>query len=350
MNKPEVSAILPYRKKGKGIMLSVVCLLITVILTGCSLSGDQASEGKVELLSSISNAPIEERSIETEYTAMDSSQSVSAEETASAPITGVSGGAADAIASNLGLAQGKIIYSANIVMEVKELKEASKKIRDAIHLSGGYILEFNDNRNEGEIGARYSIKVPAQGFMSFVDAISQIQNKHFEQSLAGRDVTEEYVDLEARLNAKKLVEERLVVMMEKATKVDDLLKFSTQLGAIQEEIEGIKGKIRYLDNNVAYSTVELRVVQTDQTLQSVKEVKEKSFGGKLSDTLSGSTKAVLAAIKLFIVVLVAALPVLAVAAIVFIPIKLLIKRRKLRPESARNKVPEQRIEPLENDD
>lgn len=74
-------------------------------------------------------------------------------------------------------------------------------------------------------------------------------------------MTEEYVDLFSRLKAKQVVEARLIAFMEKATKADDLVKFSDQLGKVQVEIEQLKGRMRYIDQSVACSTIELRLYQ-----------------------------------------------------------------------------------------
>ncbi|MDQ6418977.1 DUF4349 domain-containing protein [Paenibacillus sp. LHD-117] len=223
---------------------------------------------------------------------------------------------------------GKIIYSANLTMRVEDLKATASELKNAINTSGGYILQFSDSRYDGEIGSQYTIKVPAQGFMSFVDRISNIPNLQIEKSLSGKDVSEEYVDLESRLKAKRVVEDRLLGMMEKASKADDLLQFSNQLAVVQEQIEQILGRLRYLDANVAYSTIELRVYQKDQKLASAEHMNPKSFGSKLSDALTGSSKAVLNGLQLLLIVFVGALPVIAVLAVVGIPIYLYVKYRR----------------------
>lgn len=210
----------------------------------------------------------------------------------------------------------KIIYTANLVMQVEEVADAAVELRNHIHMSEGYILEFKDTRHDGEIAASYTIKVPAEGFMSFLDRIAEIDNLSFEKSVSGKDVSEEYVDLESRLKSQLLVEERLLTMMEKATKADELLKFSNQLAAVQEIIEGIKGRLRYLDNNVAFSTIHLRIYQKDQKLASAVTEEETTLGGKLNDALMGSTSALLKVLEGILIVLVAILPFLPIAALV----------------------------------
>ncbi len=155
----------------------------------------------------------------------------------------------------------KLIYHANLTMEVKDYADAQTQIRDKTALSGGYVLQFSDSKTLHEEGGTFVLKIPSSGFFSFIQQLEQMKPVSLQRSVQGQDVTEQYVDLSARLKAKQVVEQRLLTFMDKAQKVDDLLKFSNQLASVQEEIEQLKGKIRYLDQNVAFSTVELRVYQ-----------------------------------------------------------------------------------------
>ncbi len=79
--------------------------------------------------------------------------------------------------------------------------------------------------------------------------------KVHQRNVSGSDVSEEYVDLESRLKSKRTVESRLLEFMQKATTTEDLLKISSDLARVQEEIEQITGRIKYLDNQVDYSTI-----------------------------------------------------------------------------------------------
>jgi len=221
----------------------------------------------------------------------------------------------------------KVIYRADLVMKVEQFKTAQEELMNAIHLGGAYVLQFSDSRNADEIGATYVIKVPSEGFSSFLEKLQKIESLKFEREVNGNDVTEEFVDLDARLNAKKTVEARLLSFMDKATKTDDLVTFSNQLAQVQEEIEQIKGRIRYLDQNVAFSTVNLRLYQSSG-LEPPKEPQgEKSFGQRLEDALSGSAKVLRQFGEWLLVVIAALLPVLAVVAVIGLPTYVIARKR-----------------------
>lgn len=186
----------------------------------------------------------------------------------------------------------KMIYSANIVLKAESFPKAEEAVTNVLFQSGGYIVQFSDTKSEHEIGSTYVIKIPSSGLSRFIDRLAEIPNDGFERKLQGNDVSEEYVDLQARLEAKQAVETRLLAFMDKATKSDDLLKFSNELGSVQEEIERIKGRMRYIDQNVTFSTVNLRLYQTiaeDAVVPGEKE--KKGLGDKLSDAMRASTNA-----------------------------------------------------------
>jgi hypothetical protein len=224
----------------------------------------------------------------------------------------------------------KVIYRANLVMKVEEFKTAEEQLLNLIHLGGAYVLQFSDSRNTDEVGATYVIKVPSNGFSSFLEKLSKIKTLHRERQVDGSDVTEEFVDLDARLKAKQVVESRLLDFMDKATKSADLVLFSNQLAQVQEEIEQIKGRIRFLDQNVAFSTINLRLYQATG-IEEIKEVKEEkqTFSDRIAGALAGSTKVLRQFGEGVLVVLAALLPVLVVLAIVGIPAFYIVRKRKV---------------------
>ncbi|BBI34684.1 DUF4349 domain-containing protein [Cohnella abietis] len=224
----------------------------------------------------------------------------------------------------------KVIYRASLVMKVENFKTVEEELLNLIHLGGAYVLQFSDSRNKDEVGATYVIKVPSEGFSPFLEKLQKIKSLKFEREVEGSDVTEEFVDLDARLKAKQVVESRMLGFMDKATKTDDLVKFSNQLAQIQEEIEQIKGRIRFLDQNVSFSTINLRLYQPTGLTEIAEEKTDngKSFGQRLSDALSGSTKALRQFGEGLVVVVAAILPLIIVVAVIGIPTFYFVRKRK----------------------
>ncbi|GMX66871.1 hypothetical protein Elgi_61440 [Paenibacillus elgii] len=221
----------------------------------------------------------------------------------------------------------KIIYKANLVMQVEKYQEAQAKIQEAVKQSGGYILQFNENASGLEKSGTFVIKVPATGFQSLLALLEQIQPT-LQKNLQGQDVTEEYVDLSARLKAKQVVESRLIAFMEKAAKTDELLAFSNELGKVQEEIERIKGRMRYLEQNVAMSTIELKLTQKNSSAEVIQARGQGPLGQRASEALNGSLAVLGFLLQWLFVFLAGALPVIILLILIGIPVWLLRKRRK----------------------
>lgn len=269
------------RKWGLHYFLSL--LVLTVVLAGCG-SGDDSNSaadqlsantfsegGAADSVPAAASVQSKDSSAESAtVTAGGQDQKTDANKTGTAKNLGTEQGAEQPSGfTGSDVAAGlnkKLIYRANLNMEVKDYASAQSDVRNMITLAGGYIIEFSENMSEYEKGGTFILKVPASGFSSFLDNLEKIKNENIQQSITGQDVSEEYVDLESRLKAKQLMENQYIEFMKKATKSADLVAFANQLGAIQEEIEQIKGRMRYIDQNVSFSTVELRLYQTDESL------------------------------------------------------------------------------------
>ncbi|ETT59291.1 hypothetical protein C173_28986 [Paenibacillus sp. FSL R7-277] len=246
----------------------------------------------------------------------------------------------------------KLIYKANLNMEVTDYGAAQTEVRNMVTLAGGYIIEFSENMSEYEQGGTFILKVPAAGFSPFLNNLEKIKHEKLQRSIQGQDVSEEYVDLESRLKAKQMMEAQYIDFMKKATKPADLVQFANQLGEIQEQIEQIKGRMRYIDQNVSFSTVELRLYQTEKSLTLTQTNSEGPLGERASEALKSSMKALSVMFQWLVVVLAAALPVLLVAGVVVALVLWLRKSFKRRqpahPEQARlggNRLPGRESQP-----
>jgi hypothetical protein len=152
----------------------------------------------------------------------------------------------------------KVIYTADLQLEVKDLKKANKLLEQAVKNDEGYIIQSNIYQDSDQTyHASLTIRVPQGSFEQFLDQAEGLAVKVEQRNVSGSDVSEEYVDLESRLKSKRAVESRLLDFMQKATTTEDLLKISTDLATVQEQIEQITGRIKYLDNQVDFATISI---------------------------------------------------------------------------------------------
>ncbi|MFD0692757.1 DUF4349 domain-containing protein [Paenibacillus sp. GCM10027628] len=243
----------------------------------------------------------------------------------------------------------KLIYRANMVMPVEDYNKAQTQLRDLITMSGAYILQFSENANTGERGGTYTIKVASGGFVSLLDGLEKI-SPSLQRNVQGQDVTEEYVDLESRLKAKQMVETRLLSFMEKASKTDDLLAFSNELSKVQGEIEQIKGRMRYLDQNVSYSTIELRMYQQTGNKPLLSDPNKLTLQDRIQRAWNSSLNVLATVLQWILVFLAAALPVLVIAAIIGVPIWVFRRKRNKQLVEMRSQLKAQNASSLSNED
>lgn len=129
--------------------------------------------------------------------------------------------------------------------------------------------------------------------------------------------------------------------MEKASKTDDLLAFSNELSKVQEAIEQIKGRMRYLDQNVAYSTIEIRMYQQTDKKPLLSDPSKLSLNERIQKAWSSSLNVLVAVLQGILVFLAAAFPIIVIALLIGIPIWVYRRKRNKQLEAMRNQLKEQ---------
>ncbi|MEF2293985.1 DUF4349 domain-containing protein [Virgibacillus dokdonensis] len=165
--------------------------------------------------------------------------------------------------------QRKVIYTADTRIEVKDLQKKIATLESLIIDYNGYIVESsrsNDTEEKNSTGF-ITARVPQTNFKTFMDEVESGEGKLLSSNISGQDVTEEYVDLESRLQSKKVVEKRLLAYMEQAEKTEDLLAISEDLAEVQEEIEQITGRMNYLQNKADLATVHIEIKENNVSLE-----------------------------------------------------------------------------------
>ncbi len=309
--------------------LVTTALLLSLVLTGCGSSeAPSMQSGAVE-----SKSANQTKAMHDQVT--DSASTANAPASPQAAASGKSAGTVNSANTATGsygtmgqlVQDRKMIYRANLQVEVEKYKEARNQIEALVSRFHGYILASSDFENEVEKGGQLSVRIPQSGFSSFLAELDKYATRIPSRSIVGQDVTEEYVDLSSRLKARQVVEARLLQFMAEAKKTEDLLKISSELGRVQEEIEQIKGRMRYLDENISYSTVELSIVEKKVTA-NLTEVADQGTWHKAWMALNKSLLVILAFFNGLIVVIAAVFPVLLLFAIILVPLYLYWRRKK----------------------
>lgn len=158
------------------------------------------------------------------------------------------------IASNEPAAR-KLIRNASLRFEVEDYVQTRKRIGDIVHLTKAYISSERESRTEYQISNTMKIRVVASKFGMIVDSLIGQAKSLDEKRITVEDVTEEFIDVQARLKAQRDVEGRYLEILKKAGTVEDILAVEQKLGEIREKIESKEGRLQYLTHQVSYSTV-----------------------------------------------------------------------------------------------
>ncbi|MDX1807082.1 MAG: DUF4349 domain-containing protein, partial [Paenisporosarcina sp.] len=194
---------------------------------------------------------------------------------------------------------------------------------------GGYIVESNVYKEDDQTSSgKMVVRIPEKHFEKFLADAEGEAAKVLERNVTGQDVTEQYVDLQSRVKSKRAVEERLLAFMSNAQKTDDLLKISADLAQVQEEIEVMVGKMKFLENQTSFSTIELLMYENKVVVPEI-ESKELNTWEKTKKQLATSTNSLLAAGSALIVFFVGNMPVLLILALIGLFVYWFV-RKKLR--------------------
>ncbi len=152
----------------------------------------------------------------------------------------------------------KIIRNAEMTIQVDDPSAAQQKVSGIAESNGGFIVtsEISQAGSSGPL-VNISMRVPAERFGAVLEALHSVGNKVVREKSTGQDVTEEYIDLEARIRTKQALEAQFLEIMKQARTVSDALEVQTQIAEVRGEIERLEGRRRFLENQSSLSTISL---------------------------------------------------------------------------------------------
>lgn len=195
----------------------------------------------------------------------------------------------------------KILRDADLTLEVPDPSAAQRKITSITESLGGFVVtseskqrQSGDSGNQ-ELEVNVVVRVPAPQFGSALDQIRAQGDRVIQEKTTGQDVTEEFIDLEARIKTQKALELQFLEIMKQANKVADALEVQRQIADVRTEIEKLEGRKRFLENRASLSTITVSLhTRTAIALNT------SGFGRNIRDAVADSV-AVASGIVLFLV-------------------------------------------------
>lgn len=252
--------------------------------------------------------------------------------TGSVSLSSSSGSGSGFSAYNAILADRKVIFNANITVEVEDFNESYGKIQSIIS-GNGFVQNSNvtkDRYYDEDGNEKYTsrgvivIRVAREKFDTVLANIKGLGNV-LEENIYTDDVTDKYFDVESRLKILRLEEERLLAYLADIKDPETIFKYEKRLTEVRQEIESYTGTLRKWDNLVELSTItiNLREVRPDNNPR-VSSIK-KTYWQKLADKFVSSLKGTIKFLGNVVIFLAQVLPALVFLGLAFIAFYLVIR-------------------------
>ena len=204
-------------------------------------------------------------------------------------------------------ADRKIVYNSTVRMVLKKtsLEKFEVEIETLIKKHSAYKSNGTFNRNQGENrSGTWVIRVPTEQYAVFLPAVKALGVPEEVQENT-KDVTAQYVDLEARIANQKRLEERILSVLDEVKgKISEVLQVEQQLARVRETIERLEGQMRVLKDKVTMATLTVHV-REDKDYEPPQAL---SFGERIGEIWGKSIDALVAFAKNLVLFLVAIFP------------------------------------------
>ncbi|MDQ4143030.1 MAG: DUF4349 domain-containing protein [Actinomycetota bacterium] len=155
----------------------------------------------------------------------------------------------------------EIVKTADVRLEVRhgDFTTAVQAVESAASTYGGFVLSTSLDDASAKRG-RIVVRVPSQDFEQALRDIKDAGNL-LGQNIAGQDVTQEFIDLEARINNLEAQEAVFLDLMDRATTISQTVRIQNHLSTLQLDIEQLQGRLNYLEDRTALGTISVSLVE-----------------------------------------------------------------------------------------
>lgn len=165
----------------------------------------------------------------------------------------------------------KLIKTADLQLETKKFDKSISSLEKSVSSFGGYIEsnhingtsivdKYNENNTEQypSRNASYTLRIPTTKLDAFLNNLNNIGNV-ISKTISTEDISNQYIDTEARVKSLKIQEERLLTLLKKSGSLKDIIEIEKQLAEVRYEIESLTTTLKSYDSLVNYSTINLSI-------------------------------------------------------------------------------------------
>ena len=156
-----------------------------------------------------------------------------------------------------------VVLTANISMKARDPWAAADAAQGVATGLGGDVIGLNESGSQDNRSASLTIRVPSQQFTEALRRLRALDVEVVSSTVNGQDVSDQFVDLKARLSAKQAEEQRYLALLARPdNKVDDILKIDAVLGSVRTQIEQLQGQVNSIDKRTQFSTITVAINPT----------------------------------------------------------------------------------------
>lgn len=162
--------------------------------------------------------------------------------------------------------QRKLLKKGFIGFEADDLRETYAFITALCREHNAYISSESQHNHGTRLQQELTVRIPADRFDAYISKLEDHAVKVEQKSIDVSDVTEEFIDTEARLKTKKELEQRYRDLLKQAKTVSEVISVEAQLVNVRADIESMEGRLKYLNDRVSLSTLNItfyEVIGTD---------------------------------------------------------------------------------------
>lgn len=217
-------------------------------------------------------------------------------------------------------ANTKIIKTANLRFATANIDESYALVQKSAQKYKAILQNDNTGKDYYSVYRNVTLRIPKQHFDAFINDLSKGVAYFDRKEISAQDVTDQYIDIKARIKAKKTLENRYLELLAKANKVSEILEIEKELATIREEIEAKEGQLNYLQSQVSMSTVTIEMYVENASGNNVTVSYGRKMGNAIKSGFNGLSTFFLGILYIW--------PFILILAIVFFIVRYIIRKKQ----------------------
>lgn len=177
----------------------------------------------------------------------------------------------------------KIIKNGDMRIQVGDIKKSQNQVNEILKKNSAYIQTEDFRNSDADENLDLTIRVPHKNFDVLINSFSNGIGSVLSKNISSEDVTEEYTDVSIKLANKRIYLEKYRDLLKRASNTKDMLEIQEKIRGLEDEIDVAEGKLRFIDDRVNYSTLNLSLYKEKVRSSATSQI---GFGSRFGDSLT----------------------------------------------------------------